>query len=262
MKTNRRCAFTLVELLVVIAIIGILIALLLPAVQAAREAGRRTECQNNLKQLGLAVLIFEDSNNTLPPSGDVAVGNSFNQRSGRMLSWVVMVLPYAEQGNLQNRFDLTVSVLQQSGNPQAEEIPFMLCPSDGGEQRFFEHSSLTNGRRFAKGNYAAWCSPFHVENQNQYPGALVGPKPQTLAQVIDGTTHTVLISEVRARANESDCRGAWALSWTGASLLAYDMHSSGAGYVPNVSQARIWCHVPNSQDFGDTLVLCPDAASA
>jgi prepilin-type processing-associated H-X9-DG protein len=176
----------------------------------------------------------------------------------------VMVLPFAEQSNLQSSFDLTQSVLQQTGNPQAEPLSFMLCPSDGGQQRYFADSTLTQGRRFAKGNYAAWCSPYHVENQRSYRGALIGPEPQKLSQITDGTSHSLLISEIRARENDQDSRGAWALPWTGASLLAYDMHSIGGGgtFVPNPAQARIWCHVPNSQDFGDTLVLCPDPAAA
>src|SRR5262247_3134396 len=90
-------AFTLVELLVVIAIIGVLVALLLPAVQAAREAARRMRCSNNLKQLSLGLLNYEDVYKTLPPAGI-----NTNQ-----MSWVVMLLPYIEQKNLFDQFNFT-----------------------------------------------------------------------------------------------------------------------------------------------------------
>ena len=89
MSRHRRCGFTLVELLVVITIIGILIALLLPAVQAAREAARRGQCTNNLKQIGLAVHNFHDARKALPPSFLTGGGHA---------PWLVMILPYVEQG--------------------------------------------------------------------------------------------------------------------------------------------------------------------
>src|SRR5438105_83839 len=86
-----RSAFTLVELLVVIAIIGVLVALLLPAVQMAREAARRTQCSNHLKQLGLAAQNFNDTKGALPPA---RLGNN-----GNWLTWAVVMLPYVEQQN-------------------------------------------------------------------------------------------------------------------------------------------------------------------
>src|SRR5581483_9115312 len=95
-RTHRR-AFTLVELLVVIAIIGVLVALLLPAVQVAREAARRMRCQNNLKQIGLACHNFHDVNGEMP--------KAFSPTTG--LSWHVYILPYIEQQTLFNNFDTT-----------------------------------------------------------------------------------------------------------------------------------------------------------
>src|SRR5688572_18149126 len=91
---TARAAFTLVELLVVIAIIGVLVALLLPAVQAAREASRRIKCQNHLKQLGLGIENYESSYKVFPASGIVDTSIAlYESRTGRMFSWVVLILP-------------------------------------------------------------------------------------------------------------------------------------------------------------------------
>src|SRR5436853_7868869 len=92
----RRKAFTLVELLVVIAIIGVLVALLLPAVQMAREAARRTQCANHLKQLGLAAQNFNDVRGTLPPT---RVSNDGTDANQNWLTWAVLLMPYCEQQN-------------------------------------------------------------------------------------------------------------------------------------------------------------------
>src|SRR5687767_908554 len=91
-----RCGFTLVELLVVIAIIGVLVALLLPAVQAARESSRRTQCANHLKQIGLAVHSFEDTYKTIPYT-----------RLDTRETYAVLLLQYLEQGNLYSQWNLT-----------------------------------------------------------------------------------------------------------------------------------------------------------
>jgi prepilin-type N-terminal cleavage/methylation domain-containing protein len=96
--------FTLIELLVVIAIIGVLISLLLPAVQSAREAARRIQCTNNLKQIGLAFANYESANSIYPPGGMTLVqgysdaGSWGDQTSNNGVSWVALVLPYLEQG--------------------------------------------------------------------------------------------------------------------------------------------------------------------
>src|SRR3954447_19516646 len=109
-------AFTLVDLLVSIAIIGILIALLLPAIQQAREAARRMQCANHLKQIALAAHGYTDTHKLLPPSGLVAEKTLtygsytypvFDQQSGKMFSWAVLLLPFIEETNLFNQFDLT-----------------------------------------------------------------------------------------------------------------------------------------------------------
>ena len=269
MNHLRHRGFTLVELLVVIAIIGILIALLLPAVQAAREAARRMQCRNNLKQLGLAVHNYHDSFKVLPASGIVRPSSTaYYPRSGQMFSWIVLILPQLEQGNLHDRFDFGVSVLNQGLDPQAQHIDTLLCPSDSASDRFFVHATFTAGKRFAKGNYAAFVSPFHVESQNRFPGALVANCPQNFASITDGTSNTVMITEVRTRKHPEDQRGAWALPWTGSTQVSFDMHVprgwswGGTGYDPS-SASLGWTQRPNSQlSFGDRLYACPDPAGA
>jgi prepilin-type N-terminal cleavage/methylation domain-containing protein len=132
----RRRGFTLIELLVVIAIIAILIALLLPAVQQAREAARRTECKNHLKQLGIALHNYHDVAKQFPP-GTVntpdAMGVAF-QKPPRT-TFIVHLLPYLDQSNVYNKTDFNVAGSLWFGNNVAAtsaSVPMLLCPSDGG----------------------------------------------------------------------------------------------------------------------------------
>ncbi len=122
--------------------------------------------------------------------------------------------------------------------------------------------------RFAKGNYAAYVGPDHVEIQNRYPGALVGPKPNRARNLRDGTSKIILLAEVLTRDHEHDQRGAWALPWVGSSLLAYDLHhihfhtDARETYQPDVDTAPV-AQPPNNQGPNlDVLYECPDPAGA
>src|SRR5690606_13430421 len=119
LRGNR--GFTLVELLVVIAIIGVLVALLLPAIQAAREAARRTQCLNNCRQLGVAFHNHHSARGEFPTGG-----NSVSQ-----LAWTVYVLPYVEQSNVQNIMDLGKGGYLDDDKhvPQLNRVDLFLCPS-------------------------------------------------------------------------------------------------------------------------------------
>ena len=124
----RRHAFTLVELLVVIAIIGILVGLLLPAVQAAREAARRMQCANNLKQMGLALHEYHDSHRTFP-SGFIFPNRVF---------WTGMILPYVEQGPLYQTLDFRLPFNDgnlPNGAACAKYLPIFRCPSSNSPER-------------------------------------------------------------------------------------------------------------------------------
>lgn len=275
-----RSGFTLVELLVVIAIIGVLVALLLPAVQQAREAARRMNCMSNMRQLALAVLQFEDANSHLPRSGlsdqfmlvESGTGKEIPHTatySGRQQSWIVLILPFFEERALYDQFDLTRDVFSQDGSPQAVQPASLLCPSDGAGGRIYQDPVFSKGKVFAKGNYAAYVCPVHVDTQLAYPGALIN-EDQPLHKIVDGTTHTILLSEVRTRDNPLDERGAWALAWNAATLLAYDMHelvtsqfgATGTVYTASPQSAG-FAQPPNNTGWNlDILRRCPDQAEA
>lgn len=234
---RSRSGFTLVELLVVIAIIGALVALLLPAIQAARETARRTQCASQIKQLAFAALEYEGVHKLLPAAGFAKLKSEppavsdeiiYNPYAGIQFSWIVTLLPHLEQAALARQFDPARQIFQQAGNPQATRLPLLICPSDGSQPSLLTHAGLTLGREFAKGNYAAYTSPFHIDLQLMYPGALIAGG-QDLAAIEDGTTHTIVMAEIRTHESASDSRGAWALPWPGATLLSFDMHPRGWG---------------------------------
>ncbi len=177
-RSLRGRGFTLVELLVVIAIIGVLVSLLLPAVQAAREAARRMQCSNNLKQLGLALHNYHDTNKKFPPGG-VSYGHAWGAGSSDPLilnrSGLVSLLPFAELGNLYDRFDMRFafcdyvrdpgpgSVLATDGGPlflrncelTCTPLPVFTCPSDSGDayEQDWDGYRPTAGMRGYKTNY-------------------------------------------------------------------------------------------------------------
>ena len=134
---NRpRRAFTLVELLVVIAIIGVLVALLLPAIQAAREAARRSSCTNNMKQMGIALQNYHDSLKTFP-TGQVITGAN-GGGIGIYAQAHSMLLPYLEESSLANIYNKKNQWYNQSPLVASKVIPFYICPSNAGDNNYFD----------------------------------------------------------------------------------------------------------------------------
>ena len=200
MGRRIRHAFTLVELLVVIAIIGILIALLLPAVQAAREAARRSQCVNNLKQWELAVQMYESVNKWLP----------FGSHQGPRRSWPPNLWPYIEESTLSTQFQYGVDFwLPPNLALCANQIPLNFCPSDrvgmwygdpytrsrGNYVINFSNGSYNNTAVAGAGTFSS--GPFLLNQQIQ------------LKKITDGTANTMFMSEIIMALNDSyyDTRG-------------------------------------------------------
>lgn len=222
---TKRMAFTLVELLVVIAIIGVLIALLLPAVQAAREAARRTQCINHMKQLSLAVQNFADAKKTLPP-GKLVTVNSACTPTG-FSNWAIEILPYLEESALYDQYRHELQNDHADNRPVTQHLmASMSCPSDPNMSRLGEPSNGPTGP-FASGSYrgvsgrgwfgtaedaAFWDhakandgdlslqdrGPLFViitNANNTCAMAKMSRSPLRLKQILDGTSKTLLFGE-------------------------------------------------------------------
>jgi prepilin-type N-terminal cleavage/methylation domain-containing protein/prepilin-type processing-associated H-X9-DG protein len=199
MRPARRVrhAFTLIELLVVVAIIGTLVALLLPAVQAAREAARRMQCANNLKQLGLGLHNYETLAGALPPSL-VLTG------SGNSVSWWVgwsvhgRILPLLEQGPLFNAINFDHSgESPQNITVARQSIALFLCPSEVDPRPAPSNVGISNVTNygFNMGDWFVWGGFAGPENRAPF-----GPnRSRRLADFADGTSHTLVAAEVKAK---------------------------------------------------------------
>jgi len=192
--------FTLVELLVVIAIIGILIAMLLPALQQTREAARRSQCANNLTQLGLALAQYESAFETLPPGSVNPTGPIRNRPPGEHISWIVRILPYIEQRNTYRALDLSKSIYDPANRaPRAYTMATLVCPSS-------PYSSVTLGVSDYAGCHHDLEQPIDVTNN----GVLFLNSAVRLADIGDGPSHTFFIGE---KLPEVDDTGAFDLGW-------------------------------------------------
>lgn len=188
MKRSNQ-GFTLVELLVVIAIIGILVALLLPAVQAAREAARRMSCGNNVKQFALALQNHHDAKGAFPPGRDV-----------NNLSAHAYILPYMEQDNVYSTIDFTVSYNHANNTAaRASMISSFLCPSDSGKNVVPAGWAGTS-YRVNQGSGVLWGMPSTTVGNSNYGmpepnGVYYVNSYKTFADITDGASNTAAVSE-------------------------------------------------------------------
>ncbi len=177
--------FTLIELLVVIAIIAVLVALLLPAVQSAREASRRLECVNNLMQLGLALKSYETSFETLPAGVvDSSNGPILNQPKGQHVGWIVQILPFMEQRAAYQRFKIEAGVYApENVSVRAYKIRSLLCPSD---------PVAVNS---ASSSYAGCNHDAEAPIGPKNHGVFILNRPIRYEEIEDGTSNTIFVSE-------------------------------------------------------------------
>ena len=226
LSLNRRRGFTLIELLVVIAIIGILVGMLLPAVQSVREAARRTQCMNNARQLGLAVMNYESANKFLPPSrwgsnrtisNSPVTGVTANTHTAKTKdhSWLALLLPYIEQVNLGDLYDAGPNAYWWLGAPSTNpstsnwavtktQVAAFQCPSSPGSNRVDpylvidaaagDYSSINEVKQdFYTG--ALGLAATAVPSQRARDGVLAKDVRNPLRDVIDGTSNTVMLGE-------------------------------------------------------------------
>lgn len=207
LPTFRRSGFTLVELLVVIAIIGVLIALLLPAVQQAREAARRIECNNKLKQLGLALHNHHDTYGQFPAGALMGDGETTacNTNISRRRPWTVSILPFLELGNLYDRVDLNSDFVcsnaegPTSGNNRdvwKTNVEAFQCPSYPGSAVDKNHSNyygVMGGGASGLGN----CQSSNVGRRFYINGILFQNSKTNFASITDGSSNTFLVGETR-----------------------------------------------------------------
>ncbi|TWT32963.1 DUF1559 domain-containing protein [Blastopirellula retiformator] len=195
-RSGRRAGFTLVELLVVIAIIGVLIALLLPAVQQAREAARRMSCTNQLKQLGLALHNYHDTTKSFPYG---------SRGSGNQVGWHVAILPFIEQGNLFDQMDMTVDFHAGVNAPFRETRmePF-LCPSSPSEKADDNSAHFTThyyGVMGPTGTNPASGTAYQENTSGSHggfskEGAWSHDEVHKMRDITDGTSNTFFLGEI------------------------------------------------------------------
>jgi prepilin-type N-terminal cleavage/methylation domain-containing protein/prepilin-type processing-associated H-X9-DG protein len=241
---NKRAAFTLIELLVVIAIIGILVSLLLPAVQAARESARRAQCKNQLKQLGLALHNYHDRVRAFP-AGYVSLLDGNGDELGPGWGWAAALLGDLEQTSLQSQIDFNFAIGDsKNAVPRAVQIPTFYCPSEiFGRQFTVDQTSVA----VAYGNYVglngnAGVSDFAGSND----GAFLRNRWFKIAEIPDGLSNTLFVGERCSRMSLT--------TWTGAvpgGAVPSQLDPLASEQAAALVLSHAGPHVPNNPEVTD-----------
>lgn len=191
---KRRKGFTLIELLVVIAIIGVLVALLLPAVQQAREAARRAACKNNLKQIGISLHNYHDLHRTFPPGYTYRRGSQNENAAG--FGWGALILPQLEQTAIYNQFNWNLAIWDPGNEPpRARHLAIFLCPSDPVSSGQFVEMGPTP-EKYAMGCYVGSFGPPDLDaTQEKRDGMFSRNSSTRAADVRDGLSNTLMAGE-------------------------------------------------------------------
>jgi len=216
---TRVGGFTLVELLVVIALIGILVSLLLPAVQAAREAARRMQCSNNLKQLALAVHNYADTYKKFPPGGihNITPQGADSTSTNYGPSWAVMLLPFFEQGTLHSQYLFQQLRSRESSNVVNKKVATLICPSASSEVPWRNPNNNLAGVSvlFSRGNYAINGGAGNTFSNTDFnlahehgPFNIGNTFGAAFGEILDETFNTMMLTELIAASVETDVRGA------------------------------------------------------
>lgn len=285
---RRSSGFTLVELLVVISIIGVLIGMLMPAVNAARESANRASCSNNIRQLALACLNYDQSWKALPCgltyTGTLKAvynsgGSAFQpQPSNQRHNWVIMILPFIEQASLFNNFVEKFeegNTSHDNATPISDarfehlreiELPVMKCPTDANNRIPYMDGS---DKKWARGNYGANMGLTLADNLVQDSGntpwwnntgarGVMGPQHSvTIGEISDGASNTIMLAELRSGLTAKDCRGTWAMGGAGPSAICRNGYicgdDNGPNYLVNGADDIIGC--PWGLSSTDTMRL-------
>ncbi|EAQ82211.1 DUF1559 domain-containing protein [Blastopirellula marina] len=214
---RRRSGFTLVELLVVIAIIGVLIALLLPAVQQAREAARKMQCGNNLKQIGLALHNYHDTNGRFPPGYYMGLNQSGTAENLLRYSWFQSLLPFVEQTAL---FDSVQTDIQAGRLPweftqRQTIVNGFMCPSDPANPKVGPLRGFHGNYVVSHGSH----SLKNADNDRKADGMFFVESRIRIADVVDGTSNVAMLGEIILVPDDIDRRGAYYMTgWNNANV--------------------------------------------
>lgn len=259
----RRPAFTLIELLVVIAIIAILIGLLVPAVQKVREAASRAHCQNNLKQIGLALHNFHDTNKCFPPSGWTMAGSG--NPAGKYVGWRAMILPFVEQQNLQKLYDFNVHWWEGANlNAAVYPVPLFECPSV--PVRIAVTSAIAKPPRpamtfpgpLAPTDYEAIMGVQPSVNPTLYAtpatnrGVLYRNATTRFTDITDGTSSTIMVLECSARPH----------IYRGRKLFSLNFDDQGEGWIDSEGAFSLDGSSADGSQQGLGPILTPVAVNA